>query len=485
MSKYLSISSEHYQRPNENTFISLHRTPLYKYLDTLNNRENSAIGNQSFLIERSDSVQKKSYLHTDSLFVLPTHFSLKPLAETSKEDRLLLRDILKFPYLALYGQNGSGKTEFMRWITCSLAHYSKNFGKSILGDLFPFFINGKKDDFSCLNDLSHFISKIKEIAGDEDSLLDSILDNGQFMLIIDNSDYLDEMFFENIINPFIQKYNKVRVIFTAVIKVPFLENILPVYLLPFNESQRTSFIEKWFESHIKEPNAYESTSYEKLINHVKDEAYYAELANTPELLNMLCFSYKDTGMIGQQPHYLINSFIDIQLSTAFPLNSNSVLFKFGLDKNDAFYFLRKLAWMMQCGKINNNQDSEPSYLNLSPINKIDITSLLSLLSSFLLESVSNDDKSLTSEFLERILHSGLLIRDNKNIVFSSQKIQDYLSGSFCAINFPEWKQDENRMNSLYLSYQDPRWEGCFEFCKENRKTQLNKIIEFISESKDV
>lgn len=484
MKKCNHFSASNFDESDKNDFISLGRTNLYSYLELLSRKENTSMKNQSFLLKSKASTYANKFVHQDSLYVYPNKLSTKPLFEMSDSDLICTREISKIPCVVLYGENGSGKTEFLRWIRSSLAHYSKNFGKSVFGELLPLFIDGKENDCSNINSIYELLNLSCSEMNKNKELVESVLNSGQAILLIDNADYLNEFFIEETLKTFSEKFNKIKIIFTAKNQVPQLSNATSVYLLPFNESQKIQFIENWFSYHVSINDINIHAHKNNLLKNTRDEAYYAELAKNPYFLNILCFSYMEIGMIGREPHYLMEEFVINQLSLSLFSKDEFSSCSKHIDVQDILYCLRKLAWMMHCGKINIGINYDPYYEDLIPLRNISKENMIKFLEIQLDELVSTEGKNETKNTFFKIVNTGIMKEINGNIHFSSQVLQDYLAGSYCVYCFNDWKFIEKRMKSLRESFNDDLWKGAFLFCKKNGKIQSNKIINKILSCKN-
>ncbi|WP_125716784.1 NACHT domain-containing protein [Pseudoalteromonas rubra] len=141
-----------YQPAETEQFIDLHKSALYRYLDEITNQE-VYLDNQG--LELDDSDGDKVLVHIDELYVVPhlseQRISPEELVEAGEEqeelDELPLRSVAemlsKYPRAVILGDPGVGKSTLLKWLLCSLSHWSDNYARRRIGPLFPLLLRAR------------------------------------------------------------------------------------------------------------------------------------------------------------------------------------------------------------------------------------------------------------------------------------------------------------------------------------------------------
>ena len=221
-------------------FKDLEKSPLYRYLDQFL-KEERYLDNQGLALDDSDG--DKKLVHIDELYVIPklskTRITAEYLAKIDGDDEatksLPLNSvadlIVENPRMVLLGDPGVGKSTLIKWLVCSLCHWSDNYAKKRLGPLFPLLLTVRKLSQVNLFELSNeeFINLIFMQQGDalstlilnEQSTKNSFFDlltTGQVFFLIDG---LDEISYEltswlaKQIKQLLCEYPKTRLLMTS------------------------------------------------------------------------------------------------------------------------------------------------------------------------------------------------------------------------------------------------------------------------------
>ena len=226
--------------PSVSDFKNLAKSPLYRYLDQFL-KEERYLDNQGLALDDSDG--DKKLVHIDELYVIPklskTRITAEHLAKVDgdvKATRSLPLDgvadlLVENPRTVLLGDPGVGKSTLIKWLVCSLCHWSDNYAKKRLGPLFPLLLTVRKLSQVNLSELSNeeFINLIFMQQGDalsnlilndkstENSFFD-LLTTGQVFFLIDG---LDEISYEltswlaKQIKQLLREYPKTRLLMTS------------------------------------------------------------------------------------------------------------------------------------------------------------------------------------------------------------------------------------------------------------------------------
>ncbi len=226
--------------PIVSDFKDLEKSPLYRYLDQFL-KEERYLDNQGLALDDSDG--DKKLVHIDELYVIPklskTRFTAEYLAKIDGDDKatksLPLNSvadlIVENPRTVLLGDPGVGKSTLIKWLVCSLCHWSDNYAKKRLGPLFPLLLTVRKLSQVNLSELSNeeFINLIFMQQGDalsnlilnekntKNSFFD-LLTTGQVFFLIDG---LDEISYEltswlaKQIKQLLREYPKTRLLMTS------------------------------------------------------------------------------------------------------------------------------------------------------------------------------------------------------------------------------------------------------------------------------
>ncbi|WP_164517485.1 NACHT domain-containing protein [Pseudoalteromonas rubra] len=236
----LHASLPAYQPPETQQFIDLHKSALYRYLDEITNQE-VYLDNQG--LELDDSDGDKVLVHIDELYVVPhlseQRISPEELVEAGEEqqalDKLPLRSVAemlsKHPRAVILGDPGVGKSTLLKWLLCSLSHWSDNYARRRIGPLFPLLLRARNlaadTIVPCDND--DFIQLILRLQGkslsqciapgsEADQVLKDRLACGQMLLMVDGLDEVSDRvkaWLAEQIKQLLSDYPKMRLLMTS------------------------------------------------------------------------------------------------------------------------------------------------------------------------------------------------------------------------------------------------------------------------------
>ncbi|MBB1365137.1 NACHT domain-containing protein [Pseudoalteromonas sp. SR44-5] len=226
--------------PSVSDFKNLAKSPLYRYLDQFL-KEERHLDNQGLALDDSDG--DKKLVHIDELYVIPklskTRITAEHLAKVDGDveaTRSLPLDgvadlIVENPRTVLLGDPGVGKSTLIKWLVCSLCHWSDNYAKKRLGPLFPLLLTVRKLSQESLSELSNeeFINLIFMQQGgalfnlilNEQSTKNSffdILTTGQVFFLIDGLDEISPeltSWLAKQIKQLLREYPKTRLLMTS------------------------------------------------------------------------------------------------------------------------------------------------------------------------------------------------------------------------------------------------------------------------------
>ncbi|WP_076925199.1 NACHT domain-containing protein [Pseudoalteromonas sp. EB27] len=226
--------------PIVSDFKDLEKSPLYRYLDQFL-KEERYLDNQGLALDDSDG--DKKLVHIDELYVIPklskTRITAEYLAKIDGDDKatksLPLNSvadlIVENPRMVLLGDPGVGKSTLIKWLVCSLCHWSDNYAKKRLGPLFPLLLTVRKLSQVNLSELSNeeFINLIFMQQGDALSTLIlndqstkncffDLLSTGQVFFLIDGLDEISPemtIWLAKQIKQLLREYPKTRLLMTS------------------------------------------------------------------------------------------------------------------------------------------------------------------------------------------------------------------------------------------------------------------------------
>lgn len=226
--------------PSVSDFKNLAKSPLYRYLDQFL-KEERYLDNQGLALDDSDG--DKKLVHIDELYVIPklskTRITAEHLAKVDGDEEAIrslplngVADlIVKNPRTVLLGDPGVGKSTLIKWLVCSLCHWSDNYAKKRLGSLFPLLLTVRKLSQVNLSELSNeeFINLIFMQQGDalsnlilnEQSTKNSFFDlltTGQVFFLIDGLDEISPeltSWLAKQIKQLLREYPKTRLLMTS------------------------------------------------------------------------------------------------------------------------------------------------------------------------------------------------------------------------------------------------------------------------------
>ncbi|MDK1311906.1 NACHT domain-containing protein [Pseudoalteromonas ardens] len=408
----LHASLPAYQPPETEQFIDLHKSALYRYLDEITNQE-VYLDNQG--LELDDSDGDRVLVHIDELYVVPhlseQRISPEELVEAGEDqqavDKLPLRSVAEMlsthPRAVILGDPGVGKSTLLKWLLCSLSHWSDNYARRRIGPLFPLLLRARNltadTIVPCDND--DFIQLILRLQGKslsqciaQDSEAYQVLQDrlacGQVLLMVDGLDEVSDRvkaWLAEQIKQLLSDYPKMRLLMTSRVvgfeqselwhsrsAVQDLEPALKSkigelfkrrragqvtatgllaisYLVPFLPEQRRTFLKNWSRKYLPPQQERQIQFQEKLEEVSINLKQINLLSRIPVLLNLICFVQWRSGQLPDGRAELYKRIVGTYLESMDKVRNMTPDFNGHYDYKDICNWLGKLAFCMQAGDL--------------------------------------------------------------------------------------------------------------------------------------
>lgn len=239
---------------------------------------------------RVNILEKSQDKYKDSLESLQKNFdpqTRKVSYGSKRTTKAGIDTINSLEKMIVLGKPGAGKSTYLKF----LALQSVNKESEITQRKIPVFISLKEWADKGDNLIDFIIDQFTICSFEEAStFIESLLGNGQCLLLLDGLDEVQEQRKKDVIQEIIdlsKKYYKNQFVISCRVAAynAWFEKFADVEMADFNDQQIEDFITKWFQKEVEVGKS----CWGKL----KNEAPLKELATTPLLLTLLCIAYDE------------------------------------------------------------------------------------------------------------------------------------------------------------------------------------------------
>jgi len=220
-----------------------------------------------------------------------------------REKRILgLEAVEKYKKLMILGKPGAGKTTFLKHLAIGC-----NVGK-FQAQRVPIFVTLK--EFAEAKNEPDLLTYMTQLPGMSSAL--SILQAGRSLILLDGLDEVRETDSSRVLRE-IQQFgdrfcdNQMVITCRIAAREYTFQRFTEVEVADFNDSQIADFVKKWFVCKK------DKVKGEQFLKKLEDDAPIRELATSPLLLTMLCFSFEDTGNFPTNRSELYENGLDVLL----------------------------------------------------------------------------------------------------------------------------------------------------------------------------
>jgi hypothetical protein len=239
--------------------------------------------------------------------------SVDQQSEVNQEKRVSgLEKIKECPKLSILGHGGFGKTLFLKHLVLKYLDAKVAF-QDFREKLVPVYIPLKLwADEIVTTDLSTVIIDIfKGVIPDSETIIDRMLNDGQFLILLDAIDESGKNIKEicKAISKFTRKFHKNRVVITCRIETTEcqFDGFTEVEIASFTEEQVNQFATKWFAVRGLPKLGL------RFLEHIKDNAAILSLTKNPLSLTYLCLVFRDNQGFPRNRSGIYKNVVDIFL----------------------------------------------------------------------------------------------------------------------------------------------------------------------------